>query len=233
MQAKQQIRNFLTGISQHKDRTDWVVQLADGIFHLYSLTIAPEAAANLQKGLGAMTLFFDTNVLFGLLDLHVHPHVEVSKRLVEAIQSSTLKNKFKLRYHECTKQETRSTINYYGDRLRETVWPASFSRSIVARPSNLSGIEMKFHQLNAERGCTPDIFLRKYEYLDDLLRNKGVEVFREESGRTEERALLFADYRAYIDQYYARKKTDKITSEVTRGRREASGRATKRHLWCA
>jgi len=211
-QAKNVLREFLSGISAHGDRARWVVQLADGVFNYYSLTTSPEVSQRLRQNLTELTLFFDTNVLFGVLNLHVHPHVEVSQRLLRAVQEHKLP--FKLRYHERTKAEMQSTIEYYGDRLRGRTWSQSLSRAAANSPL-ISGIEARFHRMNAERGITPEVFLRPYEHFDAMLKEKGIDIYRSGELRTEERALLFAAYRDFLVKRRPEKGDDGIEHDST------------------
>jgi hypothetical protein len=65
------IRLFLSEVGADADRRMFVVQLADGAFSFYSLSAPPEVSARLQSKLEELTLFLDTNFLFGILGLHV------------------------------------------------------------------------------------------------------------------------------------------------------------------
>ena len=72
-------------------------------------------AAHLRADLRPLTLFLDTNFLFGILHLHVHPQVGVSNELVRAIPKHSLP--FELCYHPRTLREIQSSVHYYGDLL--------------------------------------------------------------------------------------------------------------------
>src|SRR5208282_460754 len=102
----------------------------------------------------------DTNFLFGILDLHVHPQVEVSTELLKAIKKHHLP--FVLQYHSATEREMLSTIDHYAATLKERRWNQSLSRAALTSPF-VSGIELKYHQLNAEKKIDPDVFLQPFE----------------------------------------------------------------------
>jgi len=84
------ISSFFIPVGADRQRAEYVTQLADGTFNYFSLTIAPEAAALLRSKLSPLTLFLDTNFLFGILHLHDGSQVDVSEELLERRSSNCL-----------------------------------------------------------------------------------------------------------------------------------------------
>lgn len=200
--VKKAVSGFLANIGSHPERAAYIGQLGDGAFNYFSLTVVPDVAESFRNKLNPLTLFFDTNVLFGLLDLHIHPHAEVSNQLLNAIKKH--KFPFTLRYHQATEAEILSTIDWYGSRLRSCTWSTSMSRAAVTSPY-LSGIESKYHRLNAEKGMDVETFLKPYAHIDILLKDKGILVHRSSEERLYERATLLNEYM----DFFKRKGQDK------------------------
>lgn len=85
--ARPVITNFLAQVGDDADRSHYVAQLADGAFSFYTLEVPQELSAELRSQLHELTLFLDTNFLFGILDLHYNSQVQVSHELLRAITS--------------------------------------------------------------------------------------------------------------------------------------------------
>ncbi|MBI2413676.1 MAG: hypothetical protein HYV24_10765 [Deltaproteobacteria bacterium] len=193
--AKRAISGFLANICNYPERAEYISQLGDGAFNYFSLTVAPDVAENFRKKLNSLTLFFDTNVLIGILNLHVHPHVEVSNQLLTAIRKH--KFPFTLRYHQATEAEILSTIEWYASKLRARTWSTTISRAAIKSPY-LSGIELKYHQKNAEKGMDVESFLKPYKHIDILLKEKDILIHRTKEDRMYERATLLNEYIDFI-----------------------------------
>jgi hypothetical protein len=193
--AKKIISDFLASVGKHPDRSTYIGQLADGAFNYFSLTVAPDIANKFREKLSPLTLFLDTNFLFGILNLHVSPHIAVSNELLKAIGKHKLP--FKLRYHQATEREMLSTIDYYSFILREKHWSQALSRAAV-KSINISGIELKYHQLNAETGIDVETFLKPYEHIDILLKDKDISIYQKEKDRTNEITDLILEYQEFL-----------------------------------
>lgn len=194
--AKKVISDFLASVGKHPDRATYIGQLADGAFNYFSLTVAPDVAEKFREKLSPLTLFLDTNFLFGILDLHVSAHVAVSNELLKSIEKYKLP--FKLRYHQATEKEMLSTIDYYSFVLRERYWSQALSRAAV-KSKNISGIELKYHQLNAETGIDVEIFLKPYKHVDILLKDKNISIYQKEEDRTNEITDLILEYQEFLE----------------------------------
>jgi len=184
-----------------RDRTAYLAQYVDATFTFFALSVDEAASSYVRPTLPELKLFLDTNVLFGLLDLHDNPLGEVSKELVRFIQESGFP--YKLYVHEVTLKEAQRTVSAIGDRLRGRRWTPELSLAALRMPYQLTGVEKRYHELNSQSPLELAVFLSRYEHIQELLQDKGVNLFREPMGEpysTEEKALLIADYNAFVSQ---------------------------------
>jgi hypothetical protein len=193
--AEGAISEFMAALGTDPDRVKYIAQLADAAFNFYTLEVPADLSEQLRQQLHELTLFLDTNFLFGILDLHHNTQVQVSHDLLRAISIHRLP--FKLRFHEATQKEMLSTISYYGGVLRSRAWSRSLSRAAAAS-RNLSGIEQKFHERNAGGLLDVDEFLRTYEHFDSLLIEKDIKVFRPHTERPDAQNDIFHEYQAFL-----------------------------------
>jgi len=196
--AREAISSFVASAGQDADRAAYLVQLADVAFNFYKLEVPPEATRELVRRLPDLTLFLDTNFVFGLLGLHNNPQVEVSMELVDAVKKHKLP--FRLRYHEKTQREIRETASFYGAILRSHYWPSSISIAAVAS-RRLSGIETKFHELNARGHVDVNEFLRPIEHFDVVVAAHDIMLYRQARDRTRECADLYPVYAAFLESH--------------------------------
>jgi len=202
--AKKAISTFLTEVATDEERSKYITQLADGAFNFYILEISPDLTAKLQANLNEMVLFLDTNFLFGILGLHNNSQVEVSHELIRTITAHKLP--FRLRYHEATMREMRHTISYYSTILRERRWSRGLSRA-ASTLTDLSGLEIKYHEQNAIQNIDVDEFLRPYQHLDVFLKEKGIDIYRSTEERLQERTDLHHEYEAFLKKHGREDKT--------------------------
>lgn len=193
--ALEAISRFLATVGENVDRATYITQLADGVFNYYSLTVAPDIAERFREQLSPLTLFLDTNFLFGILDLHVHPQVAVSNDLLQVIKKYGFP--FKLRYHQRTERELTSSIDHHAQALRTRKWRRSLSRA-AATSRYLSGIEQRYHQRHAETGIDVESFLQPYEHVDILLKQKNIDIYYSNQDRLRERVNLLHEYNDYL-----------------------------------
>lgn len=195
--AKHAISDFLASIGKDQERAQFIAECADGAANYFSLAVSPDVAERFRDKLTPLTLFCDTNFLFGILDLHVHPLVDVSNELLNSITAHNLQ--IKLRYHEATLRELQSSISFYGEILRRHKWERALSRAATTSRF-MSGIELKYHQKNAETGVDVDAFLRPYQHVDVLLTQHGISIYKPSKERLTERATLEAEYKEYLER---------------------------------
>src|SRR5260370_4783509 len=90
---------------------------------------------------------------------------EVSNELLRITEK--YKFPFKLRYHQATEREIRSTIAHYSSLLRPH----------QASPVP-SSIDAEYYRQNAETGIDVDTFLKPYEHVDVILKSKTILIHR-------------------------------------------------------
>ena len=166
--------SFLADGGRESERTRYIIQLANAAFAFYTVEIAPEAAATFRKNVSSSVVFLDTNFLFGILGLHNNSQVDVSMDLVEAVSKYNLP--FDLRYHEYTLLELERTLHHHGERLKSRTWSKALSKAAVVTQM-VSGIDLKYHEMNLAQSISPDDFLRPYQHCDVLLNNKGIKAY--------------------------------------------------------
>jgi hypothetical protein len=210
--AKHAISDFLASVGKNPVKAQFIAECADGAANYFSLAVSPQIAARFRQKLSPLTLFCDTNFLFGILDLHVRPFVEVSNELLDAIAKYMLP--LKLRYHEATLRELQSSISYYGDIIRRHKWSRAMSRA-AATSRFMSGIEHKYHQKNAETGLDADAFLRPYQHVDVLLTQRKISIHRPVTDRSAELAGLEAEYQDYLKRLKKGKPHELVAHDVT------------------
>lgn len=197
--AGRAIPEFFALVGTDEARSNYVVQLADGAFNFYTLEVPADLSKRLQSQLKELTIFLDTNFIFGILDLHYNTQVQVSHDLVRAITENKIP--FKLRYHEVTSRELMHTVSYYGDLLKSRAWTKSLSRA-ASLTRNLSGIEQKFHESNASKTIDVEEFLRPYEHFDQLLDEKNIKIYRPYKNEEHEqkRIDLYHEYKEFLEK---------------------------------
>lgn len=195
--ARLAVSSFIGTVGADRRRAEYVSQLADCAFNYFSLSVAPEVSAQLRGKLQPLTLFLDTNFLFGVLNLHVNPQVEVSAELIDAV--NRFKLPFRLRYHDATTREMTNTLYHFGGELRRRQWSQALSRAAVAS-GRFSGIELRYHQQNAQMKVEVEDFLAPYSHWTVMLKERGIDVYKVESTekRLRARADLEADYKDYL-----------------------------------
>lgn len=195
--ARSAISGFLAGVGRQPERAEYISHLADGAFNFFSMQASPEVAEQLAAHLNELVVFLDTNFLFGILDLHFNSQVDVSRELIDAVEKHKLP--FRLRYHQATERELRTTLNFYGDLLRGRRWNQGVSRA-AARSQNLSGIEQRYHELNSHTPISVEDFLRPREHFDVVLKDKGIDIYRIDSERIAQRTDLHEDYSDFLEK---------------------------------
>jgi len=206
------IHLFLSSVGSDSDRTKFIVQLADGAFSYYSLSAPPEVAARLQSQLRELTLFLDTNFLFGILGLHVNPFDAVSEELISVVTKNHLP--FKLRYHEATLAEMHRTIVAITSDLKGRHWPQALSRAALRSPY-VSSIERKFHEKNALHTVDPETFFQPFDHPDELLKDKGILIYRQPGERLEQRADLINHYQEFLATRHREKPYEAVDHDMT------------------
>jgi hypothetical protein len=198
--------------STDTETLEYIVQLADSTFNLMALTIDDETREELKSKLPALKIFVDTNVLFSLLGTHDTPLAAATIDLFNVIKRNDLP--FKLYCHSKTADELTYTLEAKIHVLTSRPWSQQVSRTLASLPwhvTRLSGIEMRFHQLNAARPTSPSVFAARFASPMALLSEFGVHVFREPdvsetAERMELRATIADQYKEYLQKNPRRRK---------------------------
>jgi hypothetical protein len=213
--ARDAILSFFVDLESHPEQVAYIGQLEDGLFNYFSLMVDPEVAVRFQKKLNQLTLFLDTNFLFDILDIHEkNYYVEISNELLDIINKH--KFPFKLRFHQATEREMRATIAYLGSELR-----AQESNQAYGRATSYSPLSESFKsdaQYRRRNGATPidaDSFLKRYDHVDILLKNKNIFVHRSQFERRRERADLLEKYRQFLESRGRMKPFETMDHDVT------------------
>lgn len=114
----QSIQRFL--LSKSIQKAKYVTQLLDGTFTYFALTTDEVVARYLTERMPSVKIFLDSNFIFGLFDLHDNPLNEVSKELIDCINSNDFP--FRLYYTADTLEEIERTLFHYGENLKGTSW---------------------------------------------------------------------------------------------------------------
>lgn len=212
--ARQAISSFFLTVAQDRKRAEYVASLADAAFNYFSLAVAPEVSEQLRGKLNKLTLFLDTNFLFGILNLHVNSQVDVSSELIDAIKRFKLP--FRLRYHEATVREMTNTLFYFGKELNKQKWPQKISNAIVTSGA-LSGVELRYHTKNAQQPVSVEDFLAPLQHWQILLKDKGIDVYNTDSSqaRLMARANLEVEYSDFLAGIHREKPYDAIQHDMT------------------
>ena len=208
--AKQAVSEFLADVGNHPNRAKYLTQLGDGAFNYFSLIVAPDTSELFRQRLQPLTLFFDTNFLFGVLDLHVNPLVEVSNELLRLVEKYSFP--FKLRFHEATEKEIRSTISFYRQLLGSRNWSQELSRAATVTRC-VSGVVAKYHQMNAERSMDVDSFFGFYEHSDVLLQSKNILIYKPEA--QQDITDLVAKYQEFLNKNNKEKPQKIVEHDMT------------------
>lgn len=166
--------------TQSELKTQYLSQLLDSTFTFYALTVDQATAEYLRGQLQRLVIFLDTNFIFAVIGLHEDYFAEISAEVLDLIQQQNLP--FKLYYHERTLREIEQTISAIGDRLQAKRWSKALSAAAFTFGSEtgaLSGVELAYHRLNSQQPVDPDVFLSKYEHIEQLLSDRGFKIYRE------------------------------------------------------
>ena len=177
-------------------RSKYLAELLDGTFTFFALQ-SRDALDAYVDDLKPLSLFLDTNVILSLLGADDESH-ELARELVDFIRTNELP--CTLYYHESTLREVERTLEAVGRHLCSRNWPQSTSAAAL-RSRTGSGIERKYHALNAERPVGPRAFIERFSNVKQLLADLGVVIYRP-SGAAEkdldEISTLIADYGACV-----------------------------------
>ncbi|MDT4953730.1 MAG: hypothetical protein QOJ02_1868 [Acidobacteriota bacterium] len=224
--AKEYIPRFF--VDAPPDRAKFVAQLLDGTFTYFALTVDQATSAYLREGITPLLLFLDSNFIFGALNLHLSPFNDVAREIIETIQKHGLPYTFY--FHEETLMELRRVIGSVADRVKGRHWSQALSRAAL-QSGIISGLEFKYHELNAEYITDPAVYFSKYEHIEELMGDLGITryPYRTDMGTESdnERHQLVAEYKYFVDtrrpakpKEYAALNHDMVLWQTVRGLRK-------------
>lgn len=178
MDIKRAISDFVATTGRFPERSKYIAQLANGAFSYFSLATDPKVADRLRQNLNELTLFLDTNFLFGILNLDSSPQVAVSNELIRTIQKYQFP--FSLCRHIKTDDELIATISRYEEVFSRRHWSKNISRAAIAS-RKLSGVEINYHRAYLETGMDVHTFFSPYRHSDVLLNEREIKTYPDES----------------------------------------------------
>lgn len=185
-------------------RTRYVSQLLDGTFTFFALSVSDATAEFLRGQLPSTRLFLDTNVILGILDLHENPMQEATFELLAFLKKHHLP--YQLYCHERTLKELNELVEGASRKLLVARFTPALSRAVAQwsdRTSRLTGIERRYHALNAVQPLDPKVFLSKFEHVMELLADKGVKLYRESPPELD--VLVKGEYIAEFEHFLAQR----------------------------
>lgn len=155
-------------------RTNYLSKLADSTFTSFALTSDAETVNFLNQRYNTLNLFLDTNFIFGILDLHKNSEDASAREILAEVKKNNLP--FKLTYHPETLSEFKRTFDNRAMILRASNWTRETSRVALAI-DGLSPLEELFHKQNLENQIDPSVFLDKYDHVELILKDLGLNEF--------------------------------------------------------
>jgi len=195
-EVRQLVEGFFTTHTPRRAR--YVAQMLDAAFTVYALAVDKATTDYLQSSLSPVAVFLDTNFIFGLLEIHSNPLLELCPQIVATLRD----NHFPIKqyYHPETLRELRRTIDAIGSDLQARKWQQSMSR-LAARSEGVSGLERRFHELNGKAPTDPGLFMSQYDDLPGLLAEFGAEPWPTPLNGADDvyaRGEQVADYKEYL-----------------------------------
>ncbi len=208
--CKKAISSFLSNIQYDSNKVKYITQLADTAFNYFSLAIPPEVSAAFRSRLEGLILLFDTNVLFGLLELDL-TRKENADHIVRGITHNHLP--FRLRYHAATLTELKESIEIQSRELKNLNYSQHLSKGAIDA-NVLSGLPLRYHQTNAQSPISVSDFLHRFEHLDILLKEKNLDVYNPSNVPNEFTKKIEYEYQAYLDNLKIDKSLEKINHDA-------------------
>jgi hypothetical protein len=192
---------------KNADRIEYVAELVNSTYNFLALNLDFETRQSLMANLPSLSIFVDTNVIYGVMGAHANPMGAAAADLFRVLRENDFP--FKIYYHEKTLRELEITLSAIGDRLRRERCSPVVSRALLNWPRKMSSIEVRYHQINSDIPTSVDVFLSRYANLPVLLAEYGLTIFREPEISPEEdrkRAELVAEYEAFLAEKHRKEK---------------------------
>lgn len=199
-ETSEAVRIFFDG--KNEDRVSYIAELVSGTFNFLALNLDDETRGSLLASIPALTIFVDTNVIYGIIDAQSDPLGSVAIDLFRVLRENKLP--FQLYYHEKTLRELEYTISAIGARLRRRQWSPSLSRAMLTRQNMISSIEVRYHEINSRVPTAVDVYLGRFSNIPLLLAEYNISIFREGVTSQDEdykRGQLVAEYKAFLAEH--------------------------------
>lgn len=180
---------------QNDIRKRYLYELVNGAFTFFALVSDETVSSYMREIIKPVSIFVDTNFIFGVVELHNYPFNEISKEILSLVEKNDLPLRFLVL--DRTLKEYKETLEYYGGVIKGRSWQPAMSRVALIN-GHMSSIERKYHELNAESPLDPEIFLTKYRSPEVLLKEHGFEFYTPDQKATTERDEL---KKRLIEQY--------------------------------
>jgi len=197
LNAKNAISDFMAKSGMYPDRAKYIAQLADGAFNYFNLTIPSEITENFRASLSELTIFLDTNFLFGIINLDISQKISISNELIKLIRDNGLP--FKLVAHELTISELLKSISNYEEILQKRKWSQSVSRAALSSRF-VSGIEKHYFEQFSKTGIDVESFFNPFRHADQLIIDKGIEILGYSEDTFEIALDLIDQYKVFLEK---------------------------------
>lgn len=154
-----------------EERVNYLSSLVDATFTSFALTADADTVNFLNSRLSNISLFLDTNFIFGILDLHKNNEDGAAKEIMAELRKNRLP--LSLTYHPETLAEFKRAFESKALLLKSTKWSRTTSR-LALEVDGLSALEELYHKQNLDQEVDPHLFLDKYEHVDLILRDIGL-----------------------------------------------------------
>jgi|GEM_PF-784641 len=197
--ARGAIRAFFTAPTAK--RLKYMSELLDGTFTFFALSVSDSTAEYLKGQVPSLKLFLDTNVVLAVLGLQDNPLQEADVELLEVIKKE--KYPFKLYYHERTLREILEILDAARSSLKQRHFTPALSQAYMqyfARRGGGFGLERHFHELNANREIDTEAFLARFDHIEDMLRERGIQRYNQQGAElvTDEKGELIAEFEHFL-----------------------------------
>lgn len=198
--VREAIRSFF--IAPTPNRLRYISELLDGTFTFFALTVSDSTAEYLKAQIPTLRLFLDTNVVLAVLGMQDNPLEAADLELLDVIKHEAYP--FKLCVHERTFKEILDILDAVRTRLQRTRFTPALSRAYIqianSRGINGFGLEKRFHTLNAERQVDVEAFLARFNHIEELLKDRGIQRYNQAGAdlNTESKGAHIAEFEHFL-----------------------------------
>lgn len=197
--AKDAIRAFFREPSPK--RLKYMSELLDGTFTFFALSVSDSTAEYLRGQVPSLKLFLDTNVVLAVLGLQENPLQEADVELLDVIKRE--KYPFKLYYHERTLKEILEILDAARANLRRRRFTPALSEAYLQYIDSRGGgfgLERQFHAMNANHEIDTEAFLARFDHVEDMLREQGIERYNQAGAdlETHRKGELIAEFEHFL-----------------------------------